>query len=146
MQVFNLSPWRSTHHNPLYCVVLHCLFAYPVSTTKMSPSSTLSYYPLSSLSCPPGHLWGGEVWRIWKLATEPGRGQRSSEKYSEASEQQRTFRACLPSAAIVPRGNIIRETLSSHLIQPAGGQIRDGSSPLVAAGIDLSNRFFFVLP
>ena len=32
-----------------------------------------------------------EVGRIWRLAMEPGRGHKSLEKYSEASERQRTI-------------------------------------------------------
>ena len=39
-----LSPWTSIHRNPLYCVLLHCLFDYPVSTTKIYPSLTLLSY------------------------------------------------------------------------------------------------------
>ena len=64
-------------------------------------------------------FWGGGAWRIWQLATEPGRGQRS-----EASERRRTVRACLPSAAIVLRFNSMRDPLSSHPLHTRGGRPR----------------------
>ena len=57
-------------------MLLHRVFAYPDSTNKMSPSSTLLYYPSLSFSCPPGHLYGGRLGEFgdWSRNLGEGRG------------------------------------------------------------------------
>ena len=110
-----LSPWWSTQHDPLYCVLLNCLFYYPGSMAKMPPSLTLLHYPSSSLSFPPGHLWG--------LATEPGRGQRSLEKWSEVSEQRGNISTPPWPIGGNPWQNSAHTTLHNSHQKPRGGVI-----------------------
>ena len=43
-----MSPWRSTHRNPIYCVLLHCPFSYPALTTNMSHSWNSLYISILS--------------------------------------------------------------------------------------------------
>ena len=61
-------------------MLLHCSFAYPASTTKMSLSSTLSYYTSSSLSCPPGNFGEGRFGEFgnWPWHLREVRGCRRS--------------------------------------------------------------------
>ena len=80
----------------------------------------------------------------WPRHLGEGRGRRRSSQ-RRLSDGENYAHVCSPrqsSCAATACGTPSPSTFSAW----RGGQIQDGFSPLVAAGITLSNRLFFVLP
>ena len=76
-----LSPRPSTHRNPVYCVLLNCVFDYQASTTQLPPSSNFFKDPSLSFSCPPGNLWGGGLGEFGDWPRNPGEGRGIGEVF-----------------------------------------------------------------